>query len=243
MTVNDLMRNLGFVGMETALRRQQESPQYLEMPFEDRLYQLLQAEETERINRKIKCNITRAKLKDRYARIEDIDYGIPKRLDKSLMLSLVSGDYVRRKQNIIITGATGTGKSYIAQALAYRAICDGFTARYYRMPRLMEDLKLSRLNGTYINTLNQIARFHLLILDDFGISPLGSDDANDLLEVIEDRVRVSSTIITSQLPLDNWYDYLNNETVADAILDRLIHNSYKIDLKGESVRKIKAEKI
>jgi len=241
MTVNDLMKEMGFSGMESALSRQQENPEYQDMPFDDRLYQLLQAEQTGRMSRKIKRSITRAKLKDRYARVEDIDYSISRGLDKSVILFLVTGEYLNRKQNILTTGPTGTGKSFLAQALAQRAICDGFTARYYRMPRLMEDLKLARLDGTYMKTLSQIARFNLLILDDFGINPLSADDANDLLEVVEDRVGVSSTIITSQLPISRWYDYLNNDTVADAILDRLLHSSHKINLKGESVRKLQAE--
>lgn len=241
MPLEDLLNTLGLTGFHTALHRQLDDPGYRDVPFEDRLHQLLQAELTDRMNRKIKRNMAHAKFKDRTARVEDIDYRIPRGLEKSLIISLIGGEYLSRKQNVILTGPTGTGKSYIAQALAYRAICDGYTARYYRLPRLMEDMKLARLDGSYMKLLNRIARFQLLILDDFGINPLSADDANDLLEVIEDRVGVSCTIVTSQLPIDRWYDYLNNDTVADAILDRLVHSSHKIKMKGESVRKLQAE--
>ena len=241
MLLENLLNELGFKGFSAALRRQLDDPKYLDVSFEERLVQLLQAEHIERMNRKIKRNIGVAKLKEKNARVEDIDYSIKRSLDKSLMLSLIAGDYLKRKQNILITGHTGTGKSYIAQALAYRAICDGYTAKYYRVPRLMEELKLARLDGTYMKNLARISRFNLLILDDFGIKPLSSDDANDLLEIIEDRVGVSATIVTSQLPIESWYDYLNNDTVADAILDRLVHSSYKIEMDGDSVRKLQAK--
>ncbi|KAA0256808.1 transposase [Deferribacter autotrophicus] len=241
MELDNLLSQLSLKGFSAALTKQQENPVYNEMPFEERLIQLLQAELSERLNRKIKRNLAAAKLKEKMARVEDIDYGIQRGLNKSIMTSLIGGDYLRRKQNIIITGPTGTGKSYIAQALANRAILDGYTARYYRVPRLMEELKLARLEGDYIKMLSRLARFNLLILDDFGISAFEADEANDLLEVIEDRVGVNSTIVTSQLPIDNWYDCLKNATVADAILDRLVHSSHKIKLSGESVRKLKSE--
>jgi len=240
MLLDNLLNELGLKGFSLALRRQMEDAKYLEVSFEERLVQLLQSEQIERMNRKIKRNMSMAKIKEKNARVEDIDYRIKRGLDKSLMLSLISGDYLKRKQNILITGPTGTGKSYIAQSLANRAIYDGYTARYYRLPRLMEELKLWRVEGTYMKHLARISRFNLLILDDFGINPLRADEANDLLEIIEDRVGISSTIVTSQLPIESWYDYLNNDTVADAILDRLIHSSYKLKLEGESVRKLKA---
>ncbi|XOB66212.1 IS21-like element helper ATPase IstB [Deferribacteres bacterium DY0037] len=239
--LENLIAELKLAGLEAALSRQMENPQYRDLPFEDRLLQLLQAESAERLSRKIKRNMAQAKFKDLNARVEDIDYTIPRGLDKSAMLSLISGGYLHKKQNILITGPTGTGKSFIAQALANMAVRDGLTARYYRLPRLMDEMKLARLDGTYVKGLNKIARYNLLILDDFGINPLTADDANDLLEVIEDRAGISSVIVTSQLPVDRWYDYLNNDTVADAILDRLLHSSHKIKLKGESIRKIQAD--
>jgi DNA replication protein DnaC len=239
--LEDLIAELKLAGLEAALSRQMENPQYRDLPFEDRLLQLLQAESAERLSRKIKRNMAQARFKDLNARAEDIDYSIPRGLDKSAMLSLISGEYLHKKQNILITGPTGTGKSFIAQALANMAVRDGHTARYYRLPRLMDEMKLARLDGTYVKGLNKIAKYNLLILDDFGINPLTADDANDLLEVIEDRANISSVIVTSQLPVDRWYDYLNNDTVADAILDRLLHSSHKIKLKGESIRKIQAD--
>lgn len=239
--LNNLLADLNLKGMQTALDRQIENPHYGELPFEERLSQLLLAEASERASRKISRNLKAAKFKDRSARAEDIDYRMPRGLDKSVMLSLIGGDYLKRKQNILITGPTGTGKSFISQALANRSVCDGYTCRYYRIPRLMEELKLARLDGTYVKTLEKLARFNLLVLDDLGINPLSADDANDLLEVIEDKIGSGSIIITSQLPLERWYDYLNNDTVADAILDRLLHGSHKIKLKGESIRKSQSE--
>jgi DNA replication protein DnaC len=227
--------------MQAALDRQLENPHYGELPFEERLSQLLLAEASERASRKISRNMKAAKFKDCSARAEDIDYRMPRGLDKSVMLSLIGGDYLARKQNILVTGPTGTGKSFISQALGNRAVCDGYTSRYYRIPRLMEELKLARLDGTYVKTLEKLARFNLLVLDDLGINPLSADDANDLLEVIEDKIGSGSLIVTSQLPLERWYDYLNNDTVADAILDRLLHGSHKIKLKGESIRKSLSE--
>jgi DNA replication protein DnaC len=239
--LNNLLANLNLKGMQTALDRQLENPHYGELPFEERLSQLLLAEASERASRKISRNLKAAKFKDRSARAEDIDYRMPRGLDKSVMLSLIGGDYLARKQNILITGPTGTGKSFISQALGNRAVCDGYTSRYYRIPRLMEELKLARLDGTYVKTLEKLARFNLLVLDDLGINPLSADDANDLLEVIEDKIGSGSLIVTSQLPQERWYDYLNNDTVADAILDRLLHGSHKIKLKGESIRKSLSE--
>jgi DNA replication protein DnaC len=149
-------------------------------------------------------------------------------------------NFIRNHQNIIITGKTGTGKSYVAQALANRAILDGFKAYYIRVPTLLEDIKISRADGTYTSLLRKYSRFQLLVLDDFGITQMSADDATNLFEIIEDRTEINSTIITSQLPVSQWYDYLNNDTVADAILDRIVHSSHRIELEGESMRKLRS---
>ena len=133
-----------------------------------------------------------------------------------------------------------TGKSYVAQALANRSILDGFKAYYVRVPTLLEDIKISRADGTYTNLLRKYSRFQLLVLDDFGITQMSTDDATNLFEIIEDRTEINSTIITSQLPVSQWYDYLNNDTVADAILDRIVHSSHRIELEGESMRKLRS---
>ena len=149
-------------------------------------------------------------------------------------------NFIRSHQNIIITGKTGTGKSYIAQALANRAIIDGFRVYYVRTPSLLEEIRIARIDGTYTSLIKKYSRFQLLVLDDFGVSPMHDDDATNLFEIIEDRTEINSTIITSQLPVSDWYNYLNNNTVADAILDRVVHSSYRIELEGESMRKLKS---
>ena len=136
------------------------------------------------------------------------------------------------------TGKTGASKSYLAQAIANRSIVDGFRAFYIRVPALLEQIAIARADGSYTNFLRKLAKFHLLILDDFGINPLSADDATNLLEIIEDRVNLSSVITTSQLPASKWYEYLNNDTVADAILDRIVHSSHRVEIKGDSMRKI-----
>jgi len=156
------------------------------------------------------------------------------------MKDLANMNFIRNHQNIIITGKTGTGKSYVAQALANRAILDGFKAYYVRVPTLLEDIKISRADGTYTSLLRKYSRFQLLVLDDFGITQMSADDATNLFEIIEDRTEINSTIIASQLPVSQWYDYLNNDTVADAILDRIVHSSHRIELEGESMRKLRS---
>ena len=157
------------------------------------------------------------------------------------MKDLANMNFIRNHQNIIITGKTGTGKSYVAQALANRAILDGFKAHYVRVPTLLEDIIISRADGTYTGLLRKYSRFQLLVLDDFGITQMSADDSTNLFEIIEDRTEINSTIITSQLPVSQWYNYLNNDTVADAILDRIVHSSHRIELEGESMRKLRSK--
>jgi DNA replication protein DnaC len=149
-------------------------------------------------------------------------------------------DFIRNHQHIVITGKTGTGKSYLAQALGIRAIYDGFKVFYVRVPTLLEEIKIARAAATYTNLLRKYSRFQLLILDDFGISQMSVDDTTNLFEIIEAKTDVNSIIITSQLPVSQWYDYLNNKTVADAILDRIVH-SHRIELEGESMRKLRSK--
>jgi DNA replication protein DnaC len=192
-------------------------------------------------NKRIATNLKASKIKDKQAAVENIDYSAKRQLDKQTLKSLITMDFIRNHQNIIITGKTGTGKSYIAQALANRAILDGFKVAYIRVPTLLEDIKISRADGTYTNLLKKYSRFMLLILDDFGVSQISTDDATNLFEIIEDRTEINSTIITSQLPVSQWYDYLNNDTVADAILDRVAHSSHRLELEGESMRKLRSK--
>lgn len=239
--LNEQLDILGFTGIEQALQRQSKDANYSALTFEERLYQLLEAEISERNNRKIKRLLSLAKLKDKQAALEELEYSAKRGLDRSVILSLAGNGYIDKGQNILITGATGVGKSFLAQALARRAIHDGFSARYFRVSRLLEEIKIARLDGTYTKAISKISKYNLLILDDFGVSPLKADELNDLFEVIEERTLNGSTIVTAQLPVKEWHAYLGNATIADAMMDRLIHSSHKIEMKGESMRKKIAE--
>jgi len=237
-TILNKINDLNYQGLKEAYLRQIEDPSYKQLSFDERLYNLLEAQDVFLHNKRIKTNLRASKIKDKQAAVEDIDYSAKRKLDKQIIKSLITMDFIRSYQNIIITGKTGTGKSFIAQALANRAIQDGFKVCYIRVPTLLEDIKLSRADGTYTNLLKRYSKFQLLILDDFGVSQISTDDATNLFEIIEDRTQLNSTIITSQLPVSQWYDYLNNDTVADAILDRVVHSSHRIELEGESMRKL-----
>lgn len=241
-TLTQQLDTLGFSGFKAALQRQSEDANYLQLPFEERLYQLLEAEQTERTNKKIKRLLSQAKLKDRQAALDQIEYSTKRGLERSQILSLASGEYIARGQNVLITGATGVGKSFLAQALAKQAVFEGYSARYYRVTRLLEEIKIARLDGSYTRTLQKLSRISLLILDDFGVTPLKADELNDLFEVIEERTLSGSTVITAQLPVKEWHNYLGSATIADAMMDRLIYAAHRIEMKGESMRKVMAQK-
>ena len=170
--------------------------------------------------------------------MEDIDYKAPRGIDKSVILRLASCDWIRSAQNIIITGPTGVGKTYLACALANRACRMGFSAFYIRIPKLFQELGIARADGSYPKIMKKLAKAKVLILDDLGLSPMTAPERRDLLEVIEDRHAFCSTIVATQLPIENWHENIRDPTIADAILDRLIHNAHKINLKGESMRKL-----
>lgn len=240
-TLTQQLDQLGFSGFKTALQRQSEDANYARLPFEQRLYQLLEAEQNERTNRKIKRLLSQAKLKDKQAALDRLEYSSKRGIERSQILSLASGEYIPKKQNILITGATGVGKSFLAQAFAKQAIFEGYSALYYRVTRLLEQIKLARLEGNYTKTIQKLSRIDLLILDDFGVTPLKADEINDLFEVIEERTLSGSTIITAQLPIKEWHSYLGNATIADAMMDRLIYSAHRIELKGESMRKMMAQ--
>ena len=241
-TLTQQLDTLGFSGFKAALQRQSEDANYAQLPFEERLYQLLEAEQSERTDKKIKRLLSQAKLKDRQASLDSVEYSVKRGLERSQVLSLASGEYISKGQNILITGATGVGKSFLAQALAKQAIFEGYSARYYRVTRLLEEIKIARLEGSYTKILQKISRINLLILDDFGVTPLKADELNDLFEVIEERTLSGSTIITAQLPVKEWHNYLGNATIADAMMDRLIYSAHRIEMKGESMRKVMAQK-
>ena len=240
-TVINKINDLNYQGLKEAYLRQIEDTNYRQLSFEERFYNLLEAQEIFLHNKRIATNLRASKIKDKQAAVEDIEYSAKRKIDKQSLQALITMDFIRNHQNIILTGKTGTGKSFIGQALANRAILDGFKVFYIRVPTLLEDIKIARADGTYTNLLRKYSKFQLLVLDDFGISQMSADDATNLFEIIEDRTEVNSLIITSQLPVSGWYDYLNNGTVADAILDRVAHSSHRIALEGESMRKLRSE--
>lgn len=232
------LRELKFEGMLKALEHQLASSTYQELSFEERLGLLVDMELTERKNRRLKARLKKAKLRHQ-ACLEDIDHRHPRDLDRGLIRSLSTCQWIQEHTNVLVTGPTGVGKSYIACALGHRACLEGFRVFYFRACRLFQELLLARGDGRYAKLMNGLARCHLLIIDDWGLSSLTDQEQKDLLEIAEDRHGTGSTIIASQLPVENWHQVMANPTLADAILDRLIHNAYRITLKGESMRKKK----
>lgn len=207
------------------------------LAFDERLALLVDAEWLNRENKKLARNLKQAKLRLAQAAIEDIDYSGRRQLEKAVIRQLATCQWVDAHQNVIVTGATGVGKTFVACALAQHACRKGYAALYRRVPRLFDELALAHADGTYPRFLAKLAKVDVLILDDWGLVPLGDSERRDLLEIIEDRYGNRSTILTSQLPIERWHDHVGEATIADAICDRLLHNAHKIDLKGESRRK------
>jgi len=239
-TIINKLNDLAYKGFKEAYLHQIEDIHYDSLSFQDRLFQLLDAQDIFLKNKKIQMAFKLSKIKDKQASIDAIDFESKRKINKAQIHALAALNFIHAKQNIIITGKTGTGKSYLAQAFANRAIIDGYRAYYIRTPSLLEEIRISRIDGTYTNLLKKYSRFKVLVLDDFGVAPMVEDDATNLFEIIEDRTEINSTIITSQLPVSEWYNYLDNNTIADAILDRIVHSSHRVELSGPSMRKIKS---
>jgi len=236
------LRALRLDGMLRALEDDAASTAAVSLPFEQRLALLVQREIDWRDGKRVERLLKAAKLKVSAACIEDIDWRSSRGLDRGLITELAGCDWLRRAHNVLITGATGVGKTWLACALGQRAARSGFTVFYARAPRLLEELRVTHGDGSFGRRLAQLARTDLLILDDFAIAPLGSGERNDLLELLDDRVGTRATLITSQLPISAWHEWLADPTLADAILDRIVHSAHKIALKGESLRKAKPKK-
>jgi len=232
----DKLMTLKLFGMAKALEEQTALPQAESLHFEERLGLLVDREMTERENRRLASRLKKAKLKQN-ACIEDIDYRHARGLDKSLIQQLATCQWIRSHHNALISGPTGTGKSYLCSALAHQACRSGFSALYLRVPRLFDDLALAKGIGRYNKLLVSIAKHDLLVLDDWGLSSLAEEQRRDLLEILEDRHGCRSTLVAGQLPVEHWHKMIGDPTLADAILDRLVHNAHKINLKGESMRK------
>ncbi|WP_166262170.1 IS21-like element ISSpu5 family helper ATPase IstB [Marinobacter salicampi] len=232
----DKLHALKLTGMAAALADQSATPDIHELSFEERLGLLVDREMTERDNRRMSSRLRRAKLRHT-AILEDIDYRNSRGLDKGLIQSLAGCQWVKEHLNILITGPTGVGKTWLACALAHKACREGYTAQYVRLTRLMRELTIAKGDGQYAKLLTNLAKVDVLILDDWGLMKLSAENRRDLLEVLEDRHGRRSTIATSQLPIEEWHGVIGDATLADAILDRLVHNAYKINLRGESMRK------
>jgi len=232
----DQLETMKLHGMARALQEQLSMPGVLDLSFEDRLGLMVEREATERATRLLTGRLRRAKLKEQAA-IEDIDWSKRRGLDKRQVLSLSSCQWIRDSLNVLITGKAGVGKTFLACALAHKACREGYTALYLRTPRLFRDLAIARGDGSFERLLRKYAKTDILILDDWGLAPIGAPERRDILEILEDRYGQRSTIVTSQLPVANWYESIGDSTLADGILDRLVHGAYQLAMSGGSMRK------
>jgi DNA replication protein DnaC len=236
------LRAMRLGAVADAYLAQQQNPKIAVLGFDERLAMIVDAEHLFRDNRKLSSRLKEARLRIGDACVEDIDYPPKRELDKAQVRQLATCRWVEEHHNILVSGATGVGKTYLACALAQQACRTGYRAIYRRLARLLDELTLARADGSYAKLLAKLARTDVLVLDDWGIVAIKEAHRQDLLEVFEDRDGTRSTVITSQLPRDKWHDYIGDPTVADAVLDRIVHRAYAITLKGPSRRKEKSTK-
>ena len=234
------LQTLRLDAMAEALAMQAKDPATAKLDFDERMGLLVEAQWTARENKRLRRALAEAKLRMPAACVEDVDYPPKRELDRAIIRQLSSCKWIEEHQNVAVTGPTGTGKSFVACALAHLACRRGYRALYRRVPRLFDELTLARADGTIVRHLARFARAHVLVLDDFGIGSLREQDRRDLLEILEDRYGSRSTIITSQLDPKHWHAFIGEPTLADAICDRLVHNAHRLVLKGPSRRKEEA---
>jgi DNA replication protein DnaC len=230
------MRRMKFHGMHRAFKTSLESGQLNTLTADELVAFLVESEYDDRSNRRIERHIQQAKFRYK-ANVEQLHFDIDRNLDKNMMMRFADGSFIDKHENILITGSTGIGKSFVASALGNQACMLGHSVLYTNASKLFSKLKMSRADGSYVKEIARIEKQDLLIIDDFGLQPLDSQNRNMLLEIMEDRHGNRSTIITSQLPVVNWYDIIGEQTIADAILDRIVHDAHRIELNGESLRK------
>jgi DNA replication protein DnaC len=232
----DKLYLMKLLGMAEAFKEQLQQASSQDLSFDERLGILVDRQWIWKENTRLKRLLKEAKLKLQ-ACVEDIDFKTSRGIEKSMLLNLASCNWILNHQNVLISGPTGVGKTFLACALAQKACREGFRTFYLRCPQFFYQIALSRADGSYGSLIKRFSKTHLLVLDDLGLAPLTDTERRDLLEVIEDRHGNASTLITSQLPVENWHDHIGDPTIADAILDRLIHNAHRIQLKGGSMRK------
>ncbi len=236
----DQLHQLGLAGMARAFEELSASPRGAELDHAEWLGLLLDRELADRQDRRLKARLRYARLRHQAA-VEDVDYRTPRGLDRALFQKLATGGWIEARQNLIIEGPTGVGKSWLACALGHKACRDNHSVLYQRIPRLFADLALARGDGRYARLMRALGGVKLLILDDWGLEPLGAEQRHDLLEIVEDRYGRGATLLTSQIPVDRWHDLIGDLTIGDAILDRIVHNAHRIQLRGESLRRKKAQ--
>ena len=243
MNMNEIltkMKHMRLQGMANAFQRSLESGKNEAFTPDEMITHLIESEWDERYNRKLERTVHAARFRYK-ASIEQISYE-DNRVDKNQILRLASCDFIKRNENIIITGSTGIGKSFIASALGHQACSKGYRVLYQHSTKLFVRMKMAKADGSYLKELAKIEKQHILLIDDFGLQPLDAQSRSVLMEMIEDRHGKSSTIITSQIPISKWHEIIGEQTIADAILDRIVHDAHRIEMKGDSLRKKRTPK-